>query len=131
MRVAQTCLCRRVRLDMNTFAGLLAAYSMCSIYRKFTCTSLSEPLPVCPSHTNSTFLRLVFVERPTYARVRHNAFLLWGSGAGPEPTHARRFQKCLDFHRHSPKKKCFRRQAINLVPPRRVRTYGTGPWNPR
>ena len=43
-------------------------------------------------------------------------------GAAPEPTCAWRLQKCLRPFRHSPKEGGFRRQAINLTHPRRIKT---------
>ena len=45
-------------------------------------------------------------------------------GARREPRDSRWPPKCLGPHRHSSKKGCFRRQAMNLVPLRRVRVWG-------
>ena len=45
-------------------------------------------------------------------------------GAGPYPRRARQLQKYLGPRRHSPKNGCLRRQAINLIPPRRVKAWG-------
>ena len=41
-----------------------------------------------------------------------------------KPKHARHSQKSLWPRRHFPKKRRFRRQAINLAPPERVRAWG-------
>ena len=47
---------------------------------------------------------------------------MWELGTVPQPTYARRFQKCLGFRLHSPKKECIKRQAINKVLPKWMRT---------
>ena len=44
-------------------------------------------------------------------------FFQVGLGAGLQPRHTWRLQKCLRLHRHSPKKGYLRWQAINLTPP--------------
>ena len=52
---------------------------------------------------------------------------LGGSGRRAVTRHAWQLHNCLRPRRHSPKKGRFRRQAINLAPPRRGRAYGDGP----
>ena len=75
--------------------------------------SLSQPSEL-DLQVKITIQTLIFINHPTYMQVWHKAFL-WVSSAGPLLTHTWRFQKCLEPHRHSPKKGCLRHQVINLA----------------
>ena len=53
-------------------------------------------------------------------------FLRWVQAKGRSPDTQTHPEKYIRPHRHSAIKERFRRQAINLAPPRRVRAWGDG-----
>ena len=86
---------------------------------------------MCKVSTSQSLIKRYLTNVPPEGRVWHKAFFLGRSGRGPWSRCVRRLQKCLVSRRHSPKKKRLWRQAINLTPPRRVKTWVTALWNSR
>ena len=73
---------------------------------------------------------LVFLVHATNRWVRHKAFLRKFERRAVAQTRSA-FQKMPRPYQPSPIKRRFRRQAINLTPPERVRVWGTSPWGSR
>ena len=78
------------------------------------------PVVICVKILVATSM-VVFVERPTNARVWHKAYNIAQTRGRVVAQIRPSFPKCLGFRRQSPIKGCLRGQAINLAFPERFR----------
>ena len=89
---------------------------------QYTPAAWREQTPAHDDYLVNMFMHLSYA--PPTGRVQHKAFFKVCLGTGPLLRHVRWLPKYLGLRRHSSKKGRLSGQAINLAPPRRVRTWG-------
>ena len=81
-----------------------------------------------PIGASKLFWYLSYAPPPQPDEYGTTPFFKVGPAAGSKPTQSWQFQKCLEIHRHSPKKVRLRRQVINPTSPKKVLAWKTVIW---